>query len=123
MAPHDLGRLRLVALGVAVGCRAAAYTAITILCVALLQNGDFGRYRPGTMAAWLGLSAIPALILTPFIGPLAGSRFNRAVLVGGTGLMVLVLAWAKVQGDIPWLSIVGFLSLELAFFVAAVGAI
>ena len=123
MAQPHVGRLRLAALCVAVACRAAAYTAVTVLCVSLLQGGHYAAYRPAALAAWLGLSALPALVLAPFIGPLAGSRWNRAVLVGGTALVVAVLGWAWSAGDAPWLPIVGYLSLELAFFAASVAAL
>jgi 1-acyl-sn-glycerol-3-phosphate acyltransferase len=123
MPPPHVGRLRLAALCAAVACRLAAYTAVTVLCVSLLQGGHYAAYRPATLAAWLGLSAVPALVLAPFIGPLAGSRWNRAVRVGGTILVVAGLGWAWTQDFAPWLPIVGYLSLELAFFGTAVGAL
>src|SRR4051794_35233063 len=123
MPPSHVGRLRLIALCAAVACRAAAYTAVTVLCVALLQGGNYAAYRPGTLAAWLGLSAVPALVLAPFIGPLAGSGWNRAVRVGGTGLVVAGLGWARAQDGAPWLPIVGYLSLGLAFSGTALGAL
>jgi 1-acyl-sn-glycerol-3-phosphate acyltransferase len=123
MAPHRVARLRLLALCIAVAARTAAYAAITVLCISLLQNGNFASYRPGTLVAWLGLSAVPALLLSPFIGPLAGSRWNRAVLIGGAALVVVALFWAKTEPSVPWLSVLGLLSLEMAFFGTAVGAI
>jgi 1-acyl-sn-glycerol-3-phosphate acyltransferase len=119
MAPHHATRLRLAALCVAVACRAALYVAITVHCLALLQRGDDASSRPGLMAGWLGLSAVPALFFVPLIGPLAGSRWNRTVLVVGSVLVVVVLAWARAEEGVPWLPVVGFLSLELAFFVTA----
>jgi 1-acyl-sn-glycerol-3-phosphate acyltransferase len=119
MAPHHATRLRLAALCVAVACRAALYVAIAVHCLALLQRGDDASSRPGLLAGWLGLSAVPALFLVPLIGPLAGSRWNRTVLVVGSVLVVVVLAWARAEGDVPWLFVVGYLSLELAFFVTA----
>jgi 1-acyl-sn-glycerol-3-phosphate acyltransferase len=119
MAPHHATRLRLAALCVAVACRAAVYVAVSRHCLTLLQDGDFGNDRPGHLAGWLGVSAVPALLLVPLIGRLAGSRWNRTVLVVGSVLVVVVLAWARAAGEVPWLFVVGFLSLELAFFVPA----
>jgi 1-acyl-sn-glycerol-3-phosphate acyltransferase len=119
MAPHHATRLRLAALCVAVACRAAVYVAVSRHCLTLLQGGEFGNDRPGRLAGWLGLSAVPALILVPLIGPLAGSRWNRTVLVVGSVLVVVVLAWARAEEDVPWPFVVGYLSLELAFFVTA----
>jgi 1-acyl-sn-glycerol-3-phosphate acyltransferase len=116
MSSSDTARLRLFALCFAVCARSAAFAAITLLALKVLLNHHYGEYRPGTLAAWLGLSAIPALILTSLIGPLAASRWNRTVMIGGTLVLVVVLAWAYVDANVPWLSVVGVLTLEAAFF-------
>ncbi|HEX3147182.1 MAG TPA: 1-acyl-sn-glycerol-3-phosphate acyltransferase [Gemmataceae bacterium] len=120
MAPQRVARLQLFILCLAVACRTTVYAASTYLCLSLLQNHVYTAYAPGTLAAWLGICSIPALILTPVIGPLAGSRWNRTVHVGGSFLMLLAIAWANFGTDVSWLSIVGILSLELAFFGPAV---
>src|SRR5439155_12098405 len=75
MAPHHAARLRLLALCVAAFARTAAYAAVTVVSLKLLLNHDYASYRPGTLAAWLGFCAVPALVLIPLIGPLAGSRW------------------------------------------------
>ena len=116
MAPPSAARLRLAALCVAVAGRTAAFAAVSIFCINRLQGGDFAGYRPSTLAAWLGLSAVPALILAPFIGPLVAWRWNRVILMGGSLVVVAVLGWARVESEVPWLSLVGLLALELAFF-------
>jgi 1-acyl-sn-glycerol-3-phosphate acyltransferase len=123
MAPHQVARLRLVALCVAVGCRSTIYMAVTVATLTALQAGQYAAYRPATLAAWLGLCAVPALILVPFIGPLVASRWNRVVLIGGTVVVIVVLVAKHAGADAPWLSVLGFLSLELAFFAPAVLAL
>lgn len=123
MAPSHVARLRLLALCVAVAGQAAAVEAVSYQTLRLLQNGNYDAYRPGTLAAWLGLSAVPALILAPFVGPLAGSRWNRAVRISGCALVAAVLAWATATPDTPWLSVAGLLALVLAFFGSAVGSL
>jgi 1-acyl-sn-glycerol-3-phosphate acyltransferase len=120
MAPHRVARLQLLILCLAVTCRTSAYAAATYLCLSLLQNHVYAAYSPGTLAAWLGICSIPALILVPIIGPLGGSRWNRTIQVGGSLLMLLALVWANFGTDVSWLSVVGIMSLELAFFGPAV---
>jgi len=125
MAQHHADRLRLLALLVAIIARSVALAIVTVLALNFLLDGDFDRYRPARLAAWLGLSAAPALILSPFVGPFAGSRWNRTLLVGGALAVVLVLAWAWAifDSDLPLISIAGFLSLEAALFWTAVIAL
>jgi len=119
MAPHYAARLRLLALGVAVFARTGAYVAVTVVALKALLIGDYASYRPSTLAAWLGFSAIPALVLVPIIGSLAASRWNRTIMLAGAVLMVAVLGLANAEPDIPWLSLAGMLSLEAAFFWSA----
>jgi len=119
MAPHHAERLRLLCLLIAVFGRTVALVVITVQALNVLLGGDFSNYRATTLAAWLGLSAVPALVLGPFVGPLAGSRWNRALLVGGSVAMVLLLAWINANLGLPWVSIAGVLSLEAAIFWTA----
>lgn len=119
MAPHHVERLRLLALSVGVFTRTVAITIVTVLALTQLLGGEFAVYRTTALAAWLGLSAVPALILSPFVGPVAGSRWNRTVLVGGTIAMFAILIWAYANPSQPWMSIAGVLSLEAAIFWVA----
>src|SRR5262245_20862913 len=119
MAPHHAARLRLLALCFAAFARTGAFVAVTVVSLKSLLLGNYASYRPSTLAAWLGFSAIPALVLIPVIGSLAGSRWNRTVMLAGTVLMVAVLGLANAEPDIPWLSMAGMLSLEAAFFWSA----
>jgi 1-acyl-sn-glycerol-3-phosphate acyltransferase len=123
MAPHLVARLRLIALCVAVGGWTGLYVAITGLTLSQLQNGRYFDYQPRTLAAWLGLCSVPALILSPFVGPLVQSRWNRPILIGGMLVVIAILAAKSSGADAPWLSLLGFLSLELAIFVPAVLAV
>ena len=119
MAPHRVERLRFLCLLIAVFARTVALVAVTVHALSVLLGGDFSNYRAATLAAWLGLSTVPALILSPFVGPLAGSRWNRLLLIGGTAAIVLVLGWTNIDPDLPWVSIAGVLSLEAAIFWTA----
>lgn len=124
MAPPLAARLRLLALCVAVLARAAALAAVTALGLTVLQNGTYAAYLPDTLAAWLALAAGPGLVVSLFVGPIAGSRWNRVILVGGTAVMVAVLAWAYADPGVPLLSVVGLLSLEAVVFgTAALAAV
>jgi 1-acyl-sn-glycerol-3-phosphate acyltransferase len=114
MAPHHVARLRLLALCSAAGCQAAAYAAVTVQTVTQLQAGSLAAFRPNTLAAWLGLCAVPALLLTPVVGPVAGSRWNRAAVVGASALMAVVAGLGVGNPDVPILSVLGLLSVGLA---------
>ena len=120
MSSHHVARLRLLALCVTVACRTAVLAFVSVHAIKVLQAGEYGNYQSGTLAAWLGLCSLPALILTPFIGPLASSRWNRFVMVGGSAVVIVVLIWAITDTDVMWLSVAGVLALEAAFFAAAV---
>jgi 1-acyl-sn-glycerol-3-phosphate acyltransferase len=117
---HHAARLRLLALCVAVACRVAVYAVVTVLAVRQLQGGNYSDYRPVALAAWLALCAAPALLLSPLIGVLAASRWCRVIQIGGTAIVVALLAWSSGADDVPWLSVAGVLSLEAAFFAATV---
>jgi hypothetical protein len=122
MAPHPVARLRLLALCVAVAGRTALYADVTVATVTALQNNQYAAYRPGTLAAWLGLCGGPTLLLSPVIGPLVGSRFNRAVLIAGSLVALAAVFMTRSGPETPLLSILGLLSVELAFFGPAVAA-
>ena len=112
-------RLRIFALCNAVLFRVVAYTSVAVLTIKSLQNGSFTIYKPGALAAWLFLIAVPVILFAPIAGPLAASRGNRFVRIIGSAIVVAVLGWATVNDDVPWLSIAAILSLEAAFFASA----
>ena len=118
MAPHHVARLRLLALCVSAGGQAAAYAAVSHLTLTLLPDGGAAADRPDALAAGLALCAAPALLVAPVIGAVAGSRWQRAVLIATSALPVAVLTWTGLGSNIPWLSVFGFLSLGLAIFAA-----
>jgi acyl-[acyl-carrier-protein]-phospholipid O-acyltransferase / long-chain-fatty-acid--[acyl-carrier-protein] ligase len=123
MPSHDAARLRLLALWVAVFAHGAAVAAVVTFAINLLQPGAQAGFKSGLFAAWLGLSAIPALILLPLIGPLAGSRWSRAVLVTGAAVALVIIALGESDPATAWPSCAGVLALEAAFAAAAVLAL
>src|SRR5262245_38141542 len=123
MPSHHAARLRLLALWVAVFAHAAAVAAIVTHSIHLLQPGAQAEFNSGLFAAWLGLSALPALLLLPLIGPLAGSRWSRAVLVTGAAVALGVIVLGASEPETAWLSCALVLALEAAFAAAAVLAL
>src|SRR5262245_48592790 len=112
-------RFAAASLLVSVIARAAALVATTVLALTILLDQNFSDYRPDILAAWLGLAAIPALILTPLIGTLAASRSNKSFRMVGSLLVVAILAWAYWDWSVPLLSVVGWMTLDAAFSSAA----
>lgn len=112
-------RLRYYALYVAVAAMVAAAAAASVLAVRSLQNGNFTAFRPAALAGWLGLSSLPALVVAPVVGVLAGSGWNRLLLVVTLLIATAVLAWPGFNPNVPWLSMAAILALNLAFFGTA----
>ncbi|HJZ90475.1 MAG TPA: lysophospholipid acyltransferase family protein [Gemmataceae bacterium] len=123
MPSHHAARLRLLALWVAVFAHAAAVAAVVNHSINLLQPGVQADFKSGLFAAWLGLSTIPALMLLPLIGPLAGSRWSRGVLVIGAAVALAVIGFGASDRETAWLSCAGVLALEASFAAAAVIAL
>lgn len=119
MPPDRLARPRLVALWVAVLCHACVMSAATTYTITALQSRQYHSFNPPAIAAWLGLSCIPALLLTPLIGALANSRRAWETLVFGSAISAAMFSWALLGADVSWLSVLGLLALASAFFVAA----
>jgi 1-acyl-sn-glycerol-3-phosphate acyltransferase len=117
MPPYFVARLRLGAFWLSIACRLLVYIVVTVLAIKSIQNGAYSDYRPGVLTAWLAICSIPALLLTPLIGSLAGSRWNRIVAVAGTCVLFGLASWAVLNKDVLWLSVLGVISLEAAFFV------
>jgi 1-acyl-sn-glycerol-3-phosphate acyltransferase len=112
-------RLRLYALYVALTALTAAYAAVSAFAIRSLQNDHFAAHRPAALAGWLGLSSVPALVLAPLVGVLAGSRWNRPLLVVTPLAATALLYWAAFDPGVPPLSVAGVLALNLAFLTAA----
>ena len=120
MAPHHAARLRLFALGEAVFLHVAVVVAVAVYALRLVSDNVYAAYSPPVLAGWLGLSVVPALVMAPVFGVLAGSRWNWWVQLVGT-LFLLGLVLLAVAGvAIPWLSLAGAAALESAAFGIAV---
>ena len=122
MAPHPAARLRLFALGEAVFLHAAIVVAIAIYALRLVSENVYAAYSPGILAGWLGLSVVPALVMAPVFGVLAGSRWNWWVLLVSTLFLVGIVLLPVVGVAVPWLSLAGAATLEsVAFGIAVLG--
>jgi 1-acyl-sn-glycerol-3-phosphate acyltransferase len=122
MPPVRAARLRLLALWVAVGAHAAAVTAVGGFSLNSLLGGRFTEYRPDVLATWLGLMSAPALLLSPFLGVVAGSRWSWPTLLGAIATAAGLIAWAAFTPNAPWLSVAGVLAILTAYSLVAVVA-
>ncbi len=120
MAPHHVARLRLAALCVAVFASSAFLAMTCHHALDILLLGRFNRYAPNTLAAFLGLMAGPALLVAPIVGPMAGSRWNRFLLIGSPVVLLLILIVFSLEKHVAWLSLAGLASVTGVFFVSAV---
>jgi 1-acyl-sn-glycerol-3-phosphate acyltransferase len=120
MAPHHAARLRLFALSEAVFLHAAVAVAVAVYALRLVSDNVYAAYAPGVLAGWLGLSVVPALVMAPVFGVVAGSRWNWWVLLGGTLFLLIIVLLPVVGIAVPWLSLAGAAALESAAFGIAV---
>src|SRR5262245_10297629 len=119
MPSNFVARIRLVALCFAVLFRVVANVVVAVLAFKSFQGSDVPSHNHGALAAWLGLCSLPSILFAPVIGPLAASRWNRAVILFGSGIVIAVLGWACINDAVPWLSVAAILSFEMAFFSVA----
>jgi 1-acyl-sn-glycerol-3-phosphate acyltransferase len=123
MPSHHVARLRFLALCIALALYSSAIAAIATLTLKVLQGNQYHLLQPGSLAAWLALSAGPVLLLTPLIGSLAGAGQARIRILGGIAGAECLLLWCAFEKDPPWLSVLSVLSIVSAFLLAAVLAL
>lgn len=111
-------RLHLIPFWLAIFGRAAGANAVRMFALLTLSTTIFRESVIPLILAWFLLSAVPAVLLAPLIGAMAGSDFRRGVMVfaGGIAVGAILLCFF---GDGPWLGCVGILAVEGAFFSAS----
>jgi 1-acyl-sn-glycerol-3-phosphate acyltransferase len=124
MAPHHTARLRFFALGEAVFLHAAVVVATAVYALRVVSDNVYAAYLPGVHAGWLGLSAVPVLVMAPAFGVLAGSRWNWCVQLGASVFVLTIVSIPAVGVAVPWLGLAGAAALgSAAFGIAVLGNI
>lgn len=119
MPSHEIARLRLFALWFAVYFQVCVLAAIATSTLLTLQSNRYHAINSTAIASWLALSCLPALVLSPLIGVLSGSRRAWETMVAASAVSTLIVVRVVVNPGAPLLSVLGIVALASAFFAAA----
>jgi 1-acyl-sn-glycerol-3-phosphate acyltransferase len=111
--------LKPLSLAIALSLQAGVVAAVGTYSLTTLQSAQYHSFTPPAIAGWLTLTCLPALLLSPLIGALAGSRRAWETMVVAAAASTIVVAYAIGVPDLPWLSVLGVIALASAFFAAA----
>lgn len=114
------GWQRLIPLSIAISAQFALLTTACLIALRAMQNGQIAAWMPGPLTAWLGICAIPVVVVFPVLGVVAGSRSNRVLLLGTGAASLAFIAWSANNPGATWLSVASLICLHTACVVTGV---